>query len=235
MVENGKYYIYRHVTLNDIVFYIGRGTKDQKDIQYGIYSRAKSKKDRTSFWRNVVDKYGYTIDILLETDDFDFLCKKEIEFIKLYGRRKLKTGTLVNFNEGGETGGGNSKAIQKRVYMYDSDGKYIKSFNSLKNAAKRFGTTSGTIAGCCSTRQKHFKNYQFRMFWSQNIGKIEYKNVINRKVLAINVITGEEMIYKNSKEASDKLKIPRKTIGNNLCGLSKTIKRGYKFKYIENE
>lgn len=102
IVESGKYYLYRHVTTDtNEVFYIGRGKKNADDIKRGYYSRSKDK-CRNKFWKSKTNKHKYRIEILLETDDFEFLCEKEVEFISLYGRRDLNRGTLVNLTDGGQ-------------------------------------------------------------------------------------------------------------------------------------
>lgn len=105
IVDSGKYYIYRHVRLdNNQVFYIGLGTKYKKGrCILSIYCRAYSKNYRNKFWLSIVNKSEYRTDILLESDDYDFIERKEIEFIKLYGRRNLGEGTLVNLNDGGNS------------------------------------------------------------------------------------------------------------------------------------
>lgn len=105
MIENeGKYYLYRHVRLDtNQVFYIGIGTKINKDFRTikSEYHRAYSKY-RNTFWKNIVNKTDYRIDILFQCDDINFIKEKETEFIILYGRRNLDLGTLCNLTDGGE-------------------------------------------------------------------------------------------------------------------------------------
>ena len=105
MIENeGDYYLYRHIRLDTgEPFYIGIGTKftDRAYTYKGIYIRAFVKSRRNNFWKSIVNKTDYEVEILLESDDYEFIKQKEIEFIALYGRRDLGKGTLVNHTNGG--------------------------------------------------------------------------------------------------------------------------------------
>lgn len=95
-----KYYLYQHIRSDtDQIFYVGIGTKLKK---YSPYFRAYSKQHRNFMWRNIVKKAGYTVEILMESDDRKDISLKEIEFILKYGRRDLGTGILTNMTSGGE-------------------------------------------------------------------------------------------------------------------------------------
>jgi hypothetical protein len=88
-------YLYRHIRLDkQEVFYVGIGS-DEK------YERAYSKDSRTQYWRSI-SKLGYEVEIVLDDLTWEEACEKEKEFIKLYGRKDLKEGTLVNMTDGGE-------------------------------------------------------------------------------------------------------------------------------------
>lgn len=90
-------YLYRHIRLDtNEPFYIGI-SKSNSD-----YKRANSKLQRSDFWKNITSITEYEVEILLESDDYEFIKQKEIEFIKLYGRRDLNLGTLTNLTDGGE-------------------------------------------------------------------------------------------------------------------------------------
>lgn len=115
-----KYYLYRHIRLDkNEVFYIGIGTVLNEVKDYSIYSeyyrRAYSKTNRNRYWKNITNTTKYTIEILFESDDRDFIIEKEIEFIKLYGRKDLNLGTLVNMTDGGEGTVGNIKSADTRL------------------------------------------------------------------------------------------------------------------------
>ena len=89
-------YLYRHIRLDkNEVFYIGIGSDN-------YYKRAYSKKYRNKYWNNIINKTNYDVEIVLDNLNKNNCIEKEIEFIKLYGRVDLKTGTLVNLTDGGE-------------------------------------------------------------------------------------------------------------------------------------
>jgi hypothetical protein len=89
-------YLYRHIRLDKYEpFYIGIGSDED-------FKRAYDKNNRNTHWRNIVNKTAYEVEIVMEGLSWEEACKKEIEFIKLYGRSDLKLGTLCNLTEGGE-------------------------------------------------------------------------------------------------------------------------------------
>ncbi len=102
IVEEGKYYLYRHIRLDTgEPFYIGIGTKEYVNSK-NSYRRAFTKTRNNKIWKSVVEKTEYEVEILLESDYYEFIKQKEIEFIALHGRKNIKTGTLVNLTDGGE-------------------------------------------------------------------------------------------------------------------------------------
>ena len=93
-------YVYRHRRKDtNKVFYIGIGSCSD-----GEYMRAYSKHGRTEYWNRIVNKFGYVVEIVLDDLTWEEACEKEKELIKLYGRRDLKEGTLVNMTDGGDGG-----------------------------------------------------------------------------------------------------------------------------------
>lgn len=109
ITDIGKHYLYRHIRLDtNEVFYIGIGSKpiwNSSDFEK-MYARAFNFTKRNKFWKRIVNKTNYKVEILLESDDYEFIKSKEIEFIKLYGRRDLSLGKLVNMTNGGEGSNG---------------------------------------------------------------------------------------------------------------------------------
>lgn len=85
--------VYRHVRLDENqVFYVGIGNT----------KRAYNNKNRSKWWKKVVNKTHYRVDILFDNMTREEACEKEMELIQLYGRQDLGTGTLVNMTSGGE-------------------------------------------------------------------------------------------------------------------------------------
>lgn len=94
--ELNKSYVYLHRRLdtND-VFYVGIGTGK-------YFQRSKDKKGRSLHWKKIVNKVGYTIDIIYNNITWEQAKKYEINLIAMYGRRDLGLGNLVNHTIGGE-------------------------------------------------------------------------------------------------------------------------------------
>ena len=86
--------VYKHIRLDtNEVFYVGIGSEKRR--AYSDYKRSKH-------WHSVVNKVGYKIQLLYEDIDWEKACKIEQELIKLYGRKDLGLGTLVNMTDGGD-------------------------------------------------------------------------------------------------------------------------------------
>lgn len=98
------FFVYRHIRLdNNQPFYIGIGKKPKKYNTFEReYRRAFDKNSRNRFWKFITDKSEYRVEIVFETDSHEEVKEKEIEFIKLYGRRNLGKGTLTNLTDGGD-------------------------------------------------------------------------------------------------------------------------------------
>jgi hypothetical protein len=99
----GKHYLYRHIRLDtNEVFYIGLGTKCKDNSHSVTYARAYTRHERNPIWKNITYKTKYKVEILLESDNYEFIKEKEVEFVQLYGRKDLGLGTLVNMTNGGD-------------------------------------------------------------------------------------------------------------------------------------
>lgn len=90
--NNTSYYVYLHrKKSNGQVFYVGKG--------HG--GRAKSQHGRNKYWKRVVAKHGYTVEIYIDGLQEWYAFELEKELIAYYGRENLTNGT-----DGGEGTGG---------------------------------------------------------------------------------------------------------------------------------
>lgn len=100
-------YQHRRLDTNEI-FYIGIG----KDIK-----RAYDKNMRSRYWKYIVNKYGYGIDILINGCSWEQACEIEVGMIESYGRKDLGTGILINLTDGGDGANGykHSEEIKEKI------------------------------------------------------------------------------------------------------------------------
>jgi hypothetical protein len=112
----GQYFVYRHIRLDtNVPFYIGIGKKPKEYATHTYeYYRAFVEQGRSKYWKAIVKKAGYKVEILWKSDSREEVKAKEIEFIALYGKKK-EGGTLCNFTSGGDgLNGFNHTAESKR-------------------------------------------------------------------------------------------------------------------------
>jgi hypothetical protein len=135
------YYVYTHTRLDtNQIFYVGIGTKNtNKKYLCKIYQRAyyKSLSKRTKFWINVYKSCSNSIDIniIFESTSLKEVQNKEIELIKMYGRRDLGLGNLVNLTDGGEGTNNNKWSLEqkeKRSLLYKENNPFKDKHHTIK-------------------------------------------------------------------------------------------------------
>ena len=117
---NPKYYTYAHIR-NDTnqIFYIGKG----------IGKRAWWKHGRNNYWHKIVNKHGYTVEILAywktEADAFNhekllISCFKDMQY------------ELVNFTDGGD-------GVSGLKHSEETNGRLRKTcYNRITNTLRRY-------------------------------------------------------------------------------------------------
>lgn len=215
IVENGKHYLYRHIRLDtNEVFYIGIGTKSKREYKtpVSIYYRAYKKQGKNVIWNRITSKTKYRVEIILESNNYNFVKKKEKEFIKLYGKKKYY-GSLCNITDGGDGTCGaekpkskNSK-FSKNIYQFDLNGKLIKKWNCGKDIERELGYYSQSIYDCCNNKKKNRTAYGFQ--WSYK-NKNMPKTKANDKGQGIKIYQYTKKLkyvrsYPSALEASKKL------------------------------
>ena len=86
-----NFYTYAHTKPDGSIFYIGQGTKS--------HNRAYHKSGRNKYWHNIVNKYGFDVQILAEWKTSQEAKDHEILLISCLKDMGIK---LVNLTDGGE-------------------------------------------------------------------------------------------------------------------------------------
>jgi len=249
------YYLYRHIRLDkNEPFYIGIGTQKINRCKTNkcIFERAYSKYNRNSIWNNIIKKTKYDIEIIYFSNDRMYIGEKEKEFIKLYGRINLGTGTLANLTDGGELTyeeyNTYNKQLEKnssasKCLQYDLEGNFIREWDCIK-CIEGFNTDK---IKDCSLRNKN-KNYQSDIYrTSQNYIWLKYVNnyslkikplpFTNNSILRSEIIIQTDLngniieIYNGQYKCAKKLNINIQTL--KTCIKSKT-KRMIQNKELKN-
>ncbi len=248
MLENiGKYYLYRHIRLDkNEPFYIGIGTKVNKKSFLKVtseYVRAYSKTRRNKIWIDIVSKTDYEVEILLESDNYEFIKQKEIEFIALYGRKNLSKGSLSNLTEGDDGNVG-------WVCSKETSLKFSESRTGEKNYLSKPIIDTQTKEIYCNLQDLcNKKSFKYMTYYSKLNGKNRQNNSPyvyledyskqnytcneKRKVILSNwkkledIITGK--VYDNITECAKDLEICPTKLKRMLDGYY--INKGVKYPY----
>jgi len=191
-------YVYRHIRLDkNEPFYIGIGGDNN-------FTRAneKRKNRRNKIWNDIYLKTEIEVEILFSDISYDFACKKEIEFIKLYGRINNNTGILSNLTNGGDTELG--RIVTKKEREYRS-----KLFSGINNPmyGKRISNESIERGRLKRIGQKA---------WNKGLKGVQKAH--NGKIV-LDLNTG--IFYENAREAAEYKNIKHSTLKSKLNGSNK--------------
>jgi hypothetical protein len=213
--------VYQHRRLDDnSVFYIGVG----KDI-----SRAYSKKKRNKYWKHIVEKVGYGVDVLIDGCTIDEAKSVEVGMISDYGRADLKLGLLVNMTDGGDGTINHSPEVIKsisakltgRKISLESSRKSAMSRTGLKRSQETRNKISNKLKGIKKSDSHKLSISKSKFGVKGNNAKVVYQ--FTKNGVFINS-------YQSQKEASLLLNIVKTSINNNLKGVSNSA-GGFIFKY----
>lgn len=205
------HYVYLHRTLSGgIPFYIGIGTKQYGDHENPKmkYARAYSITGRTNFWKRIVAKYDYIVEILVESTDYEYIKQQEIFFIQKYGRRDLKKGTLCNLADGGEGSLGVIHSPERKARDSITRKKMYQEGNSPFAKPGFYDGLSERMKGNTYAKGSKLTKEQITNLTTNRIEKI-YKRVIQED-LAGNFIKEWHV----TREAADHYGISYKSIWN---------------------
>lgn len=196
-----KYFVYQHFIPNSsIPFYIGKGVRNQNGS-----GRANSKRNRNTYWHNIVNKYGYEVKITHKDICNEEACVIEKYLIDFYGRADMNKGGLVNMTDGGDgsvnykhTEEAKIKIGEKRLgknmgkdnFMY---GKSLSESHKKKvsNAAKKSNSSRVISEETKKKISESLKKYFTEFPESKEILRSPEKSIKLSKALKGRVITEE--------------------------------------------
>jgi len=246
IVQEGKYYLYRHIRLDkNEVFYIGIGTKKKYGRHEHLHRRAYATDSRNKYWTNVINKTEYRVEILLESDDLDFIKQKEVEFISLYGRKNLGKGTLVNLTDGGEGNHGlvvseetrkkMSASLKGRVFTKEWIRKFSEANKGKTVSDKTRKLLSEKLSGKKRTpeQKQRMKEAQSKRDWStedfskwsrgekSGASKLTDSDVLEIKEMLINDVPYKEMMKRFGIKSNTITAIQKGISWSHLTGFSR--------------
>jgi hypothetical protein len=199
--------VYRHRRVdNNIVFYIGAGTK----------KRPYDKTGRSVLWIEIKNQTDYVVEILqtgLSKEEADEL---EEFLIYLYGRKDLGKGNLVNMTDGGN----NLKNAKTWLGKCFTE----KHKNNISNGCK------GRVHSK-EHKDKISKSGKGRLNSEEVKKKMSESHHHEKKVVCQIDVEGNIIEEFNSlKECSEKLKIPKPMVSR-VCNGKAVTTKGLMFKY----
>lgn len=155
-----KYYVYVHKR-NDTgkVFYVGKGTGN----------RFKNKRGRNAHWERIVEKHGFTAEIIKSGLSSDQAMVEEIALIKKIGRENL-----CNKTDGGEGTPGRvvkESTRKKMSIMFKGIPPSEEAISaSIEKNSKRVGTVCGLRFSSCSEAVRYLISIGHKKASLQSVG-----------------------------------------------------------------
>jgi len=211
--------VYRHIRLDtNEPFYIGIG-KTKK--------RAYSIHNRNLYWNRIVKKTSYRVEILFENISWDDAQNKEIDLIKLYGRKDLKTGILCNLTDGGENP---PIMIGHKFQSGKNNSNYGK-----KRSAQTKKKISESLRGYVFSeerKQKISNSLKGHKAWNEGmVGLVKHSEETKLKMSNTrrNIIINEKPVYIEGMEYSSMSEAARKTGMKRLTIRARIISKNQRF------
>jgi len=125
--------VYRHIRLDsNQPFYIGIGKTEKRAYENG--------NRRTNYWKRIVQKHGYKVQIMLDDLTWEEACEIERYLIRFYGRADLGLGTLVNLTDGGD-------GTLGRVYSEETKAKMSAAATGKKQSEEHIAKLTAVRKG----------------------------------------------------------------------------------------
>ena len=201
-----------------IPFYVGKGTKRRMYVHFNLAKRSTKKSPVLDKIRKMILE-GKVVEYekFIETEDQVLCFEKEIELIKIYGRRNNKTGILLNLTDGGEGTRNYIWTDTHRLNLSNSIKLAISEGRYMPKGGSGHEMNEGTCNKISNTLKEYYQTKEGKKrreeISAQKIGvKISNKRILSdeaRKKMSEGGKKGNEILNKNEsfkKDHSDKLK-----------------------------
>lgn len=181
-------YVYSYTRLDkNEVFYIGIGSDNR-------YKRAKNISSRTEWFKKIINKCEYKLNILYDNLTWEEACQKEIELISFYGRKKTGKGSLINLTDGGEGRLGSQNKVTP-IFQIDLKGNIIKEWINVKVICEYLKVDRHSIYAALNKKVKTCKKFIWCYVEDYNYEEISLlmKN-INKNTLRLKKGIGKKAI-----------------------------------------
>lgn len=202
------------------------------------WSNGKGYLDNQHF-TNAINKYGwdnFKHEILFDNLTKDEAENKEIELIAYYDSTNREKG--YNISKGGLGSNIFSKEtlvkISKPVVQYSKNGKFIKRYYGLGDAAEQNGFKNrSNILLCCAGKTKYAYGYIWR-YEGDSVDKynIEYKS-LGKPVIKYDLDGNKIQRYSSAKEAAKENNVAVSAI-TRACLSKKYLSKNYIWRYEED-
>ena len=214
-------YLYRHIRLDKTEPFC-LGISNNTDNYY----RAGHKSSRNKIWKGIVSKSEYRSEILLDDLSWEEACKKEAEFIVLYGKIIDNTGTLCNLTDGGEGSIGVipwNKGVKGVVKASQSTKNKMSLIHKGKSLSESHKLKIG-IANKNMSEETRKKLSDINKGNTNFLGKIhkDSSKLLNAYKKGLKILDVNNFVcHIGCTSASIFLGVPSSSIRNQLCGLRK--------------
>jgi len=191
-MNNIHVYLHRRLD-NNTIFYVGIGSK------YRVYNKL----NRSLFWKRIVNKVGFSIDILYNNLTWEEAAKIEKELILKYGRINIGTGILCNLTDGGEGTLGRVVSQETRLKISNSNiGRKVSketiknlSISHLGNTLTKESINKRTLTMIDSDKYKKGSSQFKGVSWCKKKRKWRATIHMNSKCIHIGYFSDETVAY----------------------------------------
>ena len=173
------YYVYVHRKISDnSIFYVGKGKKNRAYTSYG----------RNTYWKNIVNKYGYTVEIVQNYLPEWLALELEMYLIQLY---KNQNYALCNITEGGEGRSGvpHSPETKEKISIANKGNKWNVGRVCTEETKKKISLAQIGKTIPLEVRLKHSEAIKGNKHWRAKLANIyDYKT---NALIAENVVIRE--------------------------------------------